>query len=197
MSYCKKCGAYIPDADNVCPACGAKRDEDTAGSSGPARAAAREAKESRESNAGGTHGSAGKQSGEYHGTYQSGEYRSGTYYSGYTAPNANAERYSSEYDADAYENRSLAYLCYLGVLMVIPYFLKPDSQFIRYHCNQGLLLILLCVLSSVCYQIPILGWIAGTAGWFLAVYSFIKGMTNVSRGKRSPLPVIGQITLIK
>ncbi|NCB51722.1 MAG: hypothetical protein EOM54_07575 [Clostridia bacterium] len=194
MSYCKKCGAYIPDADDICPACGNSTDEDTAGFSGSSQA---RAQEKTEYGGGGEYRSEEKQSGEYHGTYQSGEYHGGTYYSGYADANPNADRYSSEYDADANENRSLAYLCYLGVLFVIPYFLKPGSQFIRYHCNQGLLLVLLCVLSSMCYQIPILGWIAGTAGWFLAVSCFIKGMSNVSKGRRSPLPVIGQITLIK
>lgn len=194
MSYCKKCGAYIPDADNICPACGARTDEGADGSSGSARATAYEKAEYRDS---GEYRSGVNQSGEYHGTYQSGEYQSGTYYSGHVNETQNAGRYSSEYDADAAENRALAYLCYLGVLMVIPYFLKPDSQFIRYHCNQGLLLILLCVLSSMCYQIPILGWMAGTAGWFLAVFCFFRGMANVSKGRRSPLPVIGQITLFK
>jgi uncharacterized membrane protein len=176
MSYCKQCGAYIPDGDTVCPACGAGKDD--AGAQAQARAEAQNPAGHKESRG-------------------NGEYHSGAYYSGYTGARPNAERYASEYDADASENRVLAFLCYLGVLLVIPYFVKPDSQFIRYHCNQGLVLFLFSILLGACSWIPVIGWAVRSLGSIFALYCLIKGLVNVSRGKRSPLPIIGEISLIK
>lgn len=200
MSYCKKCGAYIPDADDICPACGESVNE------APPQASAK-AEEKRSTGYGefrasgeyhsGAYQQAEPQSGEYRSdAYVNGEYR-GEYYSGYAPVGSDSQRYSREFDADAHENRGMGFLCYLGILFLIPYFTRPDSQFLRYHCNQGLVLLLFCILASVCTSLPILGWIGGTAGYFFAFYCLIKGLVNVSKGKRSPLPIIGQITIIK
>lgn len=188
MGYCKKCGAYIPDGDNVCPACGAGTDDAAAQAQAQARAEEQNKKGRYEY----------RQSGEYHsGEYHGGEYHGGASYSGFAGTSQNAERYSGEYDADASGNRALAYLCYLGVLLVIPYFLKPDSQFIRYHCNQGLALFLFSILLGACSWIPVIGGVARSLGGIFALYCLVKGLMNVSKGKRSPLPVIGDISLIK
>ena len=88
-------------------------------------------------------------------------------------------------------------LCYLGPLLLIPLLTKPDSQFLRYHCNQGLLLMIFCILANLCFHIPFIGWLAGIAGCCISISNFFKGIKNVREGKRRPLPFFGDITLIK
>lgn len=202
MAYCKKCGAYIPDGDVVCPACGTGTSE-----SGAQTAAQTEEKKKSEYRDSGEYHS-GSYSGTYYnrtspgggstsGEYHSGEYHGGAYSSGYNGMGGSPGMYSNEYDADALANKGMGYLCYLGILFLIPYFTRPNSQFLRYHCNQGLVLLLFCILVSICSNIPILGWIAGFAGSIFAFYCLIKGLGNVAKGKRSPLPLIGDITIIQ
>ncbi len=111
--------------------------------------------------------------------------------------NEGPKKYSSEYDADARENKSLGAFCYLGPLLLIPFLSKPDSQFLRYHCNQGLVLTLFCILVNIAGYVPLIGWMMSACGWIAAVTMFVKGLKNVSEGKRTPLPLIGDITIIK
>jgi uncharacterized membrane protein len=182
MSYCKYCGAYIPDRDNVCPACGKGTVEASAQASASQSA---------------SYDWSAAQNNKEHGEYkESGEYRSGPNSSGNGGTYTNSRTYGDEYDADAAENRGLGYLCYL-FLFLIPLLAKPDSQFLRYHANQGLVLMLFCILVRICSSIPILGWLGGAIGSVFAFYCMVKGLGNVAHGKRSPLPVIGQITIIK
>jgi uncharacterized membrane protein len=106
--------------------------------------------------------------------------------------------YSQEDAAnDIQDNKLISILCYFGILLLIPYLIKPNSAFVKYHSNQGLLLLLLGVACGVVSAIPVLGWIVGfVVGIFVAV-CFIIGLVNVISGKMSPLPIIGKYTIIK
>lgn len=103
----------------------------------------------------------------------------------------------NEYRADARENRSLGYLCYLGPLLLIPLLTKPNSAFLRFHCNQGIALALFCVLVSICDWLPVFGGLAGAVGTVCAIVWLCKGLSNVSKGRRKPLPVIGGLKFLK
>lgn len=111
--------------------------------------------------------------------------------------NEGPTKYSAEYDEDARENKSMGALCYLGPLLLVPLLTKPDSQFLRYHCNQGLVLTLFCILVKFTEYVPIIGGMMWLCGVISAVTMFIKGLKNASEGKRKPLPLIGEITIIK
>ena len=78
----------------------------------------------------------------------------------------------------------MGYLCYLGPLLLIPLLARPKSRFLRYHCNQGLLLLIFAVLIGIAGGIATLVWL-------------VQGFMNVSRGLRRPLSFIGEITLLK
>lgn len=205
MSYCSSCGAYMPDWAEECPACGAPR----AGTNKKA-----------ESASAGQSASAQAKSGEYHYTYKKAETDSsgaagrtssrarrdkgtytydgstradgGTYtYSGDYEPKSRTD-YEREYRSDAKKNRLLAGLCYFGPLFIISLALKPKSRFVRYHANQGLLLLLTWIVVNIFDFIPFVGLmnIFGAVCFFVGIYNALKG-------KRKPLPVIGDITLIK
>ena len=74
---------------------------------------------------------------------------------------------------------------------------KPNSAFLRFHCNQGIALALFCVLVSICDWLPVFGGLAGAVGTVCAIVWLCKGLSNVSKGRRKPLPVIGGLKFLK
>ena len=85
----------------------------------------------------------------------------------------------------------------LGPLLLIPLLTKPNSAFLRFHCNQGIALALFCVLVSICDWLPVFGGLAGAVGTVCAIVWLCKGLSNVSKGRRKPLPVIGGLKFLK
>ena len=116
---------------------------------------------------------------------------------------------------DIEQNKAMAILCYLGILVFIPILAAKESKFARYHANQGLILfmalagwwivenVLVAILSKVLWQ--------GIGTW--GAYSFlmvilnliyiifvvlaILGISNVLNGKTKELPVIGKFVILK
>ena len=177
MSYCRNCGAYVPDWAENCPAC------DTP-VKGPAQAKREKKQKSSES---------ASQARREEPRRETAHRDAGTY----TYDGSRRDKYAESYDADVRENQGLGYLCYLGPLLVIPLLLKPKSRFLRYHCNQGLLLLIFAALVSICDGFAGIGWLIGIAGSIASVIWLIQGLVNVSKGVRRPLPLIGEITILK
>ena len=100
--------------------------------------------------------------------------------------------YAGQYKADAEENKLLAALCYLGPFFLLSWLMKPKSKFVRYHVNQGLVLFLCWIVINIFDFIPFM-WLANIFG----VVCFFCGIANALKGRRKPLPLIGEITLIK
>ncbi|HHU23261.1 MAG TPA: hypothetical protein GXZ52_07625 [Clostridiales bacterium] len=98
---------------------------------------------------------------------------------------------------DTGDEKFLCILCYFGILLLIPYLTRPNSQFVKYHSNQGLVLMLLAIACSVVAVIPILGWIASFVGGIFCFVCWVIGIINVVKGEMKPLPTIGKITILK
>jgi uncharacterized membrane protein len=99
-------------------------------------------------------------------------------------------------------DKVMGVLAYLGILSLIPYFVKDQSSFVRFHAVRGLNLFLLELIggvgsSIVGFIIPglgsLLGWICSVAG---LVFSII-GIINVANGEQKDLPIIGGIQFVK
>lgn len=119
--------------------------------------------------------------------------------------------YTSQYSPqDIQRSRGISILCYIGILVLFPLFLRKDSPFTRFHCNQGL--ILLCVEVLFYTLQTALNFLLGLVGlWFLkipvnfvfAVLSIlcltllVIGVMNASGGRAKELPIIGKIRLIR
>lgn len=177
MNYCKKCGAYVPDWASECPACGySVRPQQNAAGAAAAQQAPPKQNNGRPAAGGGE------------------EPRR-------EASDAKNTRRSSSYDErmrkDAETNKGLGSLCYFGPLFLLSLALRPESPFVRYHANQGLLLMLLTLAVSFCFDIFLIGWLAGLIGAGLGFIGFIKGVFSAASGKCEPLPLIGGITIIK
>jgi uncharacterized membrane protein/uncharacterized Zn finger protein (UPF0148 family) len=100
-------------------------------------------------------------------------------------------------DEDISRNKAISYLCYFGPLFLIPYLTCRDSDFVRFHSNQGLLLLLACVITNACSAIPVIGWIIWLAGVIFGIGGFFGGLINVSKGIKKSLPIIGEIQILK
>lgn len=98
---------------------------------------------------------------------------------------------------DIEENRILSVLCYMNIFMIIPLVAKPDSKFIKFHANQGIIFIFAWLLMTFIFIIPILGWIIGAFGYLFLMVVFIIGVINAYKGKVKRLPLIGKYDILK
>ncbi len=103
---------------------------------------------------------------------------------------------TAEYDAqDIEKNKVMAVLAY--IIFLIPLLAAKDSKFARFHTNQGLVLFIGGILSSVIAAIPIIGWIiAPIAGIIITILAVI-GIVNALGGKAKELPIIGKFKILK
>lgn len=117
---------------------------------------------------------------------------------------------SNEYfdKSDMEKNKLMAVLAYLGILVVIPIIVEPNSKFVRHHANQGLILLIASFVYSVAMRISavLLGWIpiigpiilslASLLGVVLVIF-IILGIVNVIQGNAKELPIIGSYKILK
>ncbi len=112
------------------------------------------------------------------------------------------QNYSARPQADSHlrdqaresvENQKLSVLSYIWPLALIPLILRGKDDFARYHANQGLVLLIAQGVASVVLSPFGLGGIGAALGFV----GTIKGISNVLRGKKEPLPFIGGINLLK
>ncbi len=93
-------------------------------------------------------------------------------------------------------DKLMGILSYISVLVLIPILTKPSSDFVRFHANQGLVLLIIELASIVVSLIPIIGLISVLINIGTLVLSVI-GILNVCNDQMKPLPVIGGIQLLK
>lgn len=105
--------------------------------------------------------------------------------------------------------KGMAVLAYFGLLVLIPLLTAKQDPFARYHTNQGLVLFLVSVISSVLSNVLttllidisstavlIISGIFGILALVWFVFSII-GIVHAAKGQTKPLPLIGGIKLLK
>ena len=95
---------------------------------------------------------------------------------------------------ESVQNQKLSVLSYLGPLMFIPLITRSNDDFARYHSNQGLALF---ITNSVLGVVASGSGLLATAGSFFSLYCMVKGISNVLKGKKEPLPLIGGFKFLK
>ncbi len=85
------------------------------------------------------------------------------------------------------------------ILFFIPLIVDKDSEYGKFHANQGLNLLLLGIAVSVLGAlIPFIGWfIISPIGGLLVLVLAIMGIINALNGEEKELPVIGKYRLLK
>ena len=103
---------------------------------------------------------------------------------------------TEQFDKDDIEkNKVMGLLAY--ILFFIPLLAAKDSPFARYHANQGLVLFLCGLISSVLWIIPILGWIIAPILSIVITVLAVIGIINALNGKAKELPIIGKFKILK
>jgi len=93
---------------------------------------------------------------------------------------------------DVQENKVMAIVAYLGligVIVVLATGAHNKSEFVKFHLNQSLPLMILSLVSAI----PFLGWIVAV---FVLVL-WIMGIVAAANGEMKRLPLVGNMNLIK
>ena len=110
----------------------------------------------------------------------------------------------------ASNDKLMAILAYLGILVLVPILAGKDSKFVKFHANQGLVLIIgYIILTVACnvigvmiaaFDIYVIGFVLGLVAWAInicLVVFAIMGIINAANGEEKELPIIGQYKLLK
>jgi len=84
-------------------------------------------------------------------------------------------------------------LCYLHVLVIIPFLFNRKSAFVQYHARQGVALLFVWIILAESFRLPLLPWIF----FIYLVDAIVLGIINVARGRERPVPLIGKWAVIK
>lgn len=105
---------------------------------------------------------------------------------------------TSQFDQeDIDKNKFMAILCYLGILIVIPFLVAKESKFVKYHINQGLCMIVFILILGVISYLPLVGWIVGAVSGIVSLILCLMGILNAARGEAKELPLVGRYTIYK
>ena len=196
---CTYCGAYVSDGLDACPACGRRlRSEKhreaepyTSSYSSAGAYAYQQAAENEETES-------NRQT--YRGEQSEQQSPPRSFAEPESDRSSSRREYRQQYEReneeegpadpdDVRENRGISFLCYFGPLFLIPYLTRPYSDFVRFHSNQGLLLML---VNAICGFIGL-----GFVSTVFSIVCLVMGLSAVSRGEKRKLPIIGGIRLLR
>lgn len=214
MAFCNKCGAYIPDGQTVCLACGydgaenerAEREKTERAEAAASAAAQTEAeKTAREEDTGKYYSfsneelrakleeqrrkqqeNSRKWAEQEKARRQAAQERNTVAGETFRSTGQKVEKAAGSF---AKNSKLLAALSYLGILFVLPFLINKEDGFSVFHAKQGGVLFLYGILSRVLKFIPIVGTVLRLF-YFYCIY---KGMSNALNNIKQPLPYIGQL----
>ena len=91
------------------------------------------------------------------------------------------------------QDKVMLILSYLGILSLIPLLTVKDSDFVKYHAKQGLVLGIAFFVISLINAIPLVGqiiWCVAFVGYIVAT---VMGITKSLKGERWAIPVISDL----
>ncbi|MCQ2254611.1 MAG: zinc ribbon domain-containing protein [Bacteroidaceae bacterium] len=98
---------------------------------------------------------------------------------------------------DIEKNKVMAVLAYCGILVLIPLMAAKESKFARFHCNQGIVLLVIeLVLSVAGWYFPAgIAWIINLVNIAVGILA-ILGIINAIKGRAKELPLVGGLKVI-
>ncbi len=215
MSYCKKCGAYIPDGQDVCLACGfdeaaEKRKQNTSSSSAYAYAPKSDDELRREEELRQRAEQRRREQQEMNRKWAESEQRRRQMREDFERSQAEAARrareqqyqrtlnedgyatlhrnkpYGSDTSFETSLSRVLSYMSYVSFLCFLPTLLGIQDPATKFHAKQG---------RKLFFASLVLSFIPGinTIAWLFQVALAAIGIRNVYNGKMEELPVIGRL----
>lgn len=202
MAYCDKCGAYIPDGQSKCLACGYDEAAETAAAQASAQAAAQQSGKG-ESGRFKNYDEIYRTQLEEHRRRQQEQNRKwaeeeqrrraaaqqtrASDSAGYDAAESGST--ASPYAPDTERSKVWGVLSYISVLCLIPLLTGRGGEKAKFHAKQGVRLVVFGALADLMSAIPGIGWLFSVARFIL----MLIGMSNAANDRRQPLPYIGSI----
>lgn len=208
MAYCDKCGAYIPDGQSKCLACGfdpaeeEKRAAQAARQQADQRAQAEQRRRERQeinkkwAESEQQHRrnmeelERRRKEAEEKAKREAEQKKSAdwqqTEYGSFRFTNADNRTGTS-----AGHSKLLAALSYVSILFLIPMLFAQEDEFARFHAKQGARLFICNAIGSILGSIFSIGWVIN----LLLIYLMIVGIINALNGKWEALPYIGKFKL--
>ncbi len=90
---------------------------------------------------------------------------------------------------DIDDNKVVAALSYLWILVFIPLFLKKDSKFAQEHAKQGLVMFIAGLIGMFVFWVPLIGWLA----WLVLVIFNLIAIIKCIMGEFWEVPVLGAL----
>lgn len=89
------------------------------------------------------------------------------------------------------KNTLMGILAYIGPLVIVSYITAKDDPFVKFHIQQGLVLltieIVFSIISKMIWPLFIISALINLGTFILS----IVGIVNVAQGKKENLPVVG------
>lgn len=211
MAYCKSCGAYIPDGQTACLACGY---DETAKQRKTSRSSAAAAKAPEQKTTRSSGNEKYKQVDSDFLKQQLDEQRrrqqensrkwAETEYAqrqkAKEEQTRNFSNTSGRSGSDVYRTvrsamnsddtgKVMAGLSYFSVLFLLPYLFRSEDKFATYHAKQGMNLFAAGIIADIAAKLLGVGWIVALA----RIYMIYQGVSNVVKGQKKPLPYIGNL----
>ena len=98
---------------------------------------------------------------------------------------------------DIKNNKLYALSSYFGPFVILSFLKSKESDFTKFHCNQGILLCMMYVLSGIIFLLPNIGMPLGFAMSFTSLSFSVMGMSNVFKKTKKELPIIGKYKILK
>lgn len=99
--------------------------------------------------------------------------------------------------ADVEKNKIIAVLANLGILFFLPLIVCPESPFGRFYANRGLLVFLFSIASSIVSFVPWIGNIISGIIGLICLVIVILSIVDAVNGRTAPLPILGDIVILK
>ena len=208
MAYCDKCGAYIPDGQSKCLACGfdpaeeEKRAAQAARQQADQRAQAEQRRRERQE----INKKWAESEQQHRRNMEELERRRKE--AEEKAKREAEQKKSADWQQTEYgsfrftnaDNRTgtfaghsklLAALSYVSILFLIPMLFAQEDEFARFHAKQGARLFVCNAIGSILGSIFSIGWVIN----LLLIYLMIVGIINALNDKWEALPYIGKFKL--
>jgi uncharacterized membrane protein len=91
------------------------------------------------------------------------------------------------------QDKIMLVLAYLGIFSLIPLLTVKDSDFVKYHAKQGLVLAIAMVVVSIIGAIPFIGWLIACAGLVGYLVTIVLAITKALKGERWTIPLVSDL----
>ncbi len=104
-----------------------------------------------------------------------------------------ALKFDKETNDQARISSAIGYLFFF-----VPLIMHPESKFARYHCNQGLILLILQTLGGVgLAAVPKVGPFLSLALTFFCLVCMVRGIILALQGKAKRIPLFGKLVIVE